>query len=68
MKLTPPVKDELIDLYNNLRDAQENWKAATDAVAAKCGVAGGIVRTRIRLEATGKLNKWEETQQLVLAL
>ena len=68
MKLTPEVKDELIHLYNDLRDAQENWKAATDAVAAKCGVPGQIVRTRVKLEATGKLAKWEETQQLVLAL
>jgi hypothetical protein len=68
MKLTQEVKDELIHLYNELRDSQENWKAATDSVAAKCSVPANIVRTRIKLEATGKLAKWEETQQLVLAL
>ena len=68
MKLTPQVRDELKDLYSNLRDAQENWREATDAVAAKCGVPANVVRTRIRLEATGKLDKYEETSQLVLAL
>ena len=68
MKLPTAVKDELKDLYSNLRDAQENWRAATDAVAAKCGVPANVVRTRIRLEATGKLDKYEETSQLVLAL
>ena len=68
MKLTPQVRDELKDLYNNLRDAQENWKAATDAVADKCGVPANVVRTRIRLEATGKLDKYEENAQMVLAL
>lgn len=68
MKLTNDVREELTDLYNNLRDAQENWKAATDAVAQKCGVPANVVRTRIKLEATGKLDKYEETSQLVLAL
>ena len=68
MRLTQNVKDELKDLYSNLRDAQENWREATDAVAQKCGVPANVVRTRIRLEATGKLDKYEETSQLVLAL
>ena len=68
MKLTQNVKDELKDLYSNLRDAQENWKAATDAVAAKCGVPANVVRTRIKLEATGKLDRYEENAQMVLAL
>ena len=68
MKLTNQVRDELKDLYSNLRDAQEEWKAATDAVAQKCGVPAQIVRTRIKLEATGKLDKYEENAQLVLAL
>jgi hypothetical protein len=68
MKLTNQVRDELKDLYSNLRDAQEEWKAATDAVAAKCGVPANVVRTRIKLEATGKLEKYEENAQMVLAL
>lgn len=68
MRLTNEVREELKDLYSNLRDAQENWKAATDAVAAKCGVPANIVRTRIKLEATGKLDKYEENAQMVLAL
>lgn len=68
MKLTNDVREELKDLYSNLRDAQENWREATDAVAAKCGVPPNVVRTRIKLEATGKLDKYEETSQLVLAL
>lgn len=68
MKLSPAVKDELTDLYHNLRDAQTIWKEATDAAAQKYGVPPSIVRTRIKLEATGKLDKWEETQQMVLAL
>lgn len=68
MKLTNDVREELTDLYNNLRDAQEVWKAATDAVAAKCNVPAQAVRTRIKLEATGKLDKYQENAQLVLAL
>ena len=68
MKLTPDIKDELIDLYNNLRDAQENYKAATDAVAQKLGVPASVVRTRVKLEATGKLSRYEENAQMVLAL
>ena len=68
MKLPQNVKDELIHLYNDLRDAQENWKAATDAAAARYNTVPGVVRTRVKLEATGKLAKWEETQQMVLAL
>lgn len=68
MKLTQNVKDELKDLYSNLRDAQENWKAATDAVAQKCGVPASVVRTRIKLEATGKLDSYQENAQMVLAL
>lgn len=68
MKLTQDVKEELKDLYSNLRDAQENWKAATDAVAAKCNVPASAVRTRIKLEATGKLDSYQENAQLVLAL
>lgn len=68
MRLTQDVKEELKDLYSQLRDAQENWKAATDAVAAKCNVPGAAVRTRIKLEATGKLEHYQENAQLVLAL
>lgn len=68
MKLTQDVKDQLKDFYSNLRDAQEIWKAETDAVAQKCGVPASVVRTRIKLEATGKLDSYQENAQLVLAL
>lgn len=68
MRLDPNVKDELIDLYNNLRDAQENYKAATDAAAQKIGAKAAHVRMRVRLEATGKLHSYHDEVQLVLAL
>ena len=68
MKLTNDIREELKDLYSNLRDAQTNWKEATDSVAQKCGVPASVVRTRIKLEATGKLDSYQENAQMVLAL
>ena len=68
MRLNAKVKEELIDLYNNLRDAQENWKAATDSAANAVNAKPAHVRTHIRLVATGKLQSFHDDAQMVLAL
>lgn len=68
MKIDRAVKEELLDLYSNLRDAQENWKEATQAVADKMGKKAKHIRQRIKLEATGKLEEFEQDLQLVLEL
>ena len=68
MKIERAVKGELLDLYSNLRDAQENWKEATQAVADKMGKKAKHIRQRIKLEATGKLEEFEQDLQLVLEL
>lgn len=68
MRLDPKVKDELIDLYNNLRDAQENYREATKAVADKFGKKAKHIRQRIKLEATGKVEEFKDDAQMVLDL
>lgn len=68
MRLDPKVKDELLDLYSNLRDAQENWKEATQAVADKYNKKPKHIRQHIKLVATGKLEEFRDDVQLVLAL
>lgn len=68
MRLDAKVKDELIDLYNHLRDAQENYREATKAVADKYGKKAKHIRQRIKLEATGKLEEFVDDTQLVLDL
>ena len=68
MKLPNNVKDELITLYSDLRDAKENYNEACKAVADKYNQKPGIVKKRIRLEAEHKLEAYEQEIQLVLAL
>lgn len=68
MKIDRAVKEELLDLYSALRDSQENWREATQAVADKMGKKAKHVRQRIKLEATGKLEEFETDAQMVLEL
>lgn len=68
MKLPTAVKDELLDLYSQLRDARENYNEAAKAVADKYNKKPGVVKKRIKLEAEGKLQAFEEEMQLVLEL
>lgn len=68
MRIRTEVKEELKHLYNELREAQEIWVAATDEQAKLVGVKGGLVRKHIRLFATGKLAAALEEQQLMLNL
>jgi len=68
MKLPTAVKDELLDLYSQLRDARENYNEAAKAVADKYNKKPGVVKKRIKLEAEGKLQSFEEEMQLVLEL
>lgn len=68
MRLDPKVKDELLDLYSALRDSQENWREATQAVADKYNKKPKHIRQHIKLVATGKLEEFRDDVQLVLAL
>lgn len=68
MKLPTAVKDDLLDLYSQLRDARENYNEAAKAVADKYNKKPGVVKKRIKLEAEGKLQAFEEEMQLVLEL
>jgi len=68
MKLPTAVKDELLTLYSDLRDARENFNEAVKAVAEKYNKKPGVVKKRIRLEAEHKLEAYEQEIQLVLAL
>ena len=68
MKLPQNVKDELLDLYSQLRDALENYNEAEKAVADKFNKKPGVVKKRIKLEAEHKLEAYEAELQLVLEL
>ena len=68
MKLPNEVKDELLTLYSDLRDARENFNEAVKAVAEKYNKKPGVVRKRIKLEAEHKLDAYEAELQMVLAL
>lgn len=68
MKLPNDVKDELLTLYSDLRDARENYNEAVKAVAEKYNKKPGVVKKRIKLDAEGKLERFVEENQLVLDL
>ena len=55
MRLPQNVKEELLDLYSQLRDARENYNEAAKAVADKFNKKPGVVKKRIKLEAEHKL-------------
>lgn len=68
MRLAQEVKDDLCNLYDQLRDAQEVWKEATKAAADKHGKKAKHVRQYIKLVSTGKLDEYREDVQMVLEL
>jgi hypothetical protein len=68
MKLTPEVKADLCNLYDQLRDAQEVYREATKAVADKFGKKPKHVRQFIKLVSTGKMDEYREDVQMVLEL
>ena len=68
MKLPNDVKDELITLYSDLRDARENYNEAVKAVAEKFGKKPGVIKKRIKLDAEGKMEQYQQEIQLVLEL
>ena len=68
MKLPNEVKDELLTLYSDLRDARENYNEAVKAVAEKFGKKPGVIKKRIKLDAEGKLDQYQQEIQLVLEL
>ena len=68
MKLPNDVKDELLTLYSDLRDARENYNEAVKAVAEKFGKKPGVIKKRIKLDAEGKLDQYQQEIQLVLEL
>ena len=68
MRLAQEVKDDLCNLYDQLRDAQEVYREATKAAADKHGKKPKHVRQYIKLVSTGKLDEFREDVQLVLEL
>ena len=68
MKLPNNVKDELLTLYSDLRDARENYNEAVKAVAEKYNKKPGVIKKRIKLDAEGKMSSFQEEVQLVLEL
>ena len=68
MKLPNDVKEELLTLYSDLRDARENYNEAVKAVAEKFGKKPGVIKKRIKLDAEGKLDQYQQEIQLVLEL
>lgn len=68
MKLPNDVKEELLTLYSDLRDARENYNEAVKAVADKYNKKPGVIKKRIKLDAEGKMNLFQEEVQLVLEL
>ena len=68
MKLPNDVKDELLTLYSDLRDARENYNEAVKAVAVRFSKKPGVIKKRIKLDAEGKLERFVEENQLVLEL
>ena len=68
MKLPNDVKEELLTLYSDLRDARENYNEAVKAVAEKFGKKPGVIKKRIKLDAEGKLELFQQEIQLVLEL
>ena len=68
MKLPNDVKDELLTLYSDLRDARENYNEAVKAVAEKFGKKPGVIKKRIKLDAEGKMEQYQQEIQLVLEL
>ena len=68
MKLPNDVKEELLTLYSDLRDARENYNEAVKAVAEKYNKKPGVIKKRIKLDAEGKMSLFQEEVQLVLEL
>ena len=68
MKLPNDVKEELLTLYSDLRDARENYNEAVKSVAEKFGKKPGVIKKRIKLDAEGAMGKYQEEFQLVLEL
>jgi len=68
MKLPNDVKEELLTLYSDLRDARENYNEAVKAVAEKFGKKPGVIKKRIKLDAEGKMEQYQQEIQLVLEL
>jgi len=68
MKLPNDVKDELLTLYSDLRDARENYNEAVKAVAEKHNKKPGVIKKRIKLDSEGKMSSFQEEVQLVLEL
>ena len=68
MKLPNDVKEELLTLYSDLRDARENYNEAVKAVAEKFGKKPGVIKKRIKLDAEGTLGQFQQECQLVLEL
>ena len=68
MKLPNDVKEELLTLYSDLRDARENYNEAVKAVAEKFGKKPGVIKKRIKLEVENKLDRFIEENQMVLDL
>lgn len=68
MKLPNDVKEELLTLYSDLRDARENYNEAVKAVAEKYNKKPGVIKKRIKLDAEGKMSLFQEEVQMVLEL
>lgn len=68
MKLPNDVKEELLTLYSDLRDARENYNEAVKAVAEKYNKKPSVIKKRIKLDAEGKMSLFQEEVQLVLEL
>lgn len=66
MKLPNDVKEELLTLYSDLRDARENYNEAVKSVAEKFNKKPGVIKKRIKLDAEGKLGQFQQECQLVL--
>ena len=66
MKLPNDVKDELLTLYSDLRDARENYNEAVKAVSEKYNKKPGVIKKRIKLDAEGKMEQYQQEIQLVL--
>lgn len=66
MKLPNDVKEELLTLYSDLRDARENYNEAVKAVSEKYNKKPGVIKKRIKLDAEGKMEQYQQEIQLVL--